>query len=68
MTKIENKGIPEAVDKLVERARAPLVALLEDIYDRLEDYVDVNDGSDGPTPNFAMSIRTSIDIALGRQP
>ena len=52
----------------VREIRKPLVDLLDDIYDRLEDYVDVVDGEDRPSPNFAMSIRTSIDVALGRQP
>lgn len=68
MKPTEQQGIPEAVDRLVDAKRKPLIDLLEDIYDRLEDYVDVVDGEDRPSPNFAMGIRMDIDIALGRQP
>lgn len=46
---------------------ALLESLLDDIYDALDDYVDVDDCEDGSVrPNFAMNIRTEIDEAMGR--
>ena len=57
-------GIPEAIDRLVKRKREPLIALLKDIHDRLEDRVDVVDGDGRQFPNFAMSIRMDIEALL----
>lgn len=41
-----------------------LEALLADISDALQPYVDVSDGDDGPRPNWAMSLVSQISEEL----
>lgn len=36
------------------------IALLEEMSEFLEPYVDVRDGSDGPLPNKAMSLQSAV--------
>lgn len=39
-------------------------ALWDEIYEFIDDHVDVRDGADGPIPNRAMSLKSRIDEEL----
>lgn len=53
-----------AMDETIYRMR---MALLE-IRDELEEHFDIEDGENGPLPNWAMKLGTLIDEATGRRP
>lgn len=45
---------------------ARTVALLEEVSEFLDHYVDVRDGEDGPRPNKAMSLKHEVDQEIDR--
>jgi hypothetical protein len=43
-----------------------MLALLEEVAEFLDPYVDVRDGEDGPLPNKAMLLKAEVDIEIDR--
>jgi hypothetical protein len=41
-----------------------MLALLEEVSDFLDHYVDVRDGEDGPLPNKAMTLKAEVDLEI----
>lgn len=43
-----------------------LIADIKDTIDALADYVDIEDGTEGPKPNLAMRVTTDLERAIAR--
>ncbi len=43
-----------------------LIADIKDTIDALADYVDIEDGTEGPRPNLAMRVTADLERAIAR--
>ena len=65
------RGIVESLEhdlSALRKENEALRAMLEEVSEMLDDYVDVVDGSYGePRPNKAMSMKSEIDALLAKE-
>jgi hypothetical protein len=60
------RGVSERQAIELAKDACSLRELLTDIWDRLDEASDVNDGADGPTPNSAMSIMQEFEARMDK--